>query len=92
MVVAGILIHGDRSYRALEQKLRDLVIEEIPQSDRNDFVFHAKDIFHGNKYFERERGRLRRGLGKQMARRGYAQGQGCGYGGARAANPWASQV
>jgi hypothetical protein len=55
MVVAGVMINGDRTYRALEGKLRQIVSEEIPAQDRDAFVFHATDVFHGSRYFNRER-------------------------------------
>jgi Protein of unknown function (DUF3800) len=51
IVVAGILINGDRTYRQLELRLREIA-EAIPKEDRKDFVFHAKDLFHGNGYFK----------------------------------------
>lgn len=52
IVVAGVLVSGDRDYRALEGKLRELRERYIPEPDRDGFVFHAKDIFHGAKYFK----------------------------------------
>jgi hypothetical protein len=52
IVVAGIIIHGDRVYRRLENRLREIT-ELLPEPDRKGFVFHAKDIFHGaGRYFK----------------------------------------
>jgi hypothetical protein len=60
IVVAGIIVHGDRVYRKLEQRLTEIVVKHIPREDwpgfpREDwpgFVFHAKDIFQGAGYFK----------------------------------------
>jgi hypothetical protein len=55
IVVGGIIINGDRTYRAIEQEIRDIAVEYLPEADRRDFVFHAKEIFHGTKYFKDHR-------------------------------------
>jgi Protein of unknown function (DUF3800) len=55
LCVAGVLIHGDREALKVDQKLIELVEKYIPEEDREGFIFHAKDIFHGAKYFNRER-------------------------------------
>jgi len=54
LCVAGILIHGDYEAPAVEQRLEELISRYIPEQDRVGFVFHATDIFHGSKYFNRE--------------------------------------
>ena len=52
IVVGGIVIHGDRTYRKLVDRLREIAEQFIPEPDRSGFVFHAKDIFHGSgRYF-----------------------------------------
>jgi hypothetical protein len=57
IVVAGPVVHGDRTYRKLVACLRDLASEFLPEADRKGFVFHAKDIFHGSgSYFKPRRG------------------------------------
>jgi hypothetical protein len=48
IVVAGVVVHGDRSYRKVEEALRQLVADTIPTGDRDGFLFHATDLFHGN--------------------------------------------
>ncbi len=53
LVVAGMIIHGDHDYRPLEERLKAIVEKHIPEPDRDGFVFHAKEIFHGGKYFDR---------------------------------------
>ena len=53
IVVAGILIHGDRTYRKLVQRFDEIARQFLPQADQKGFVFHAKDIFHGaGRYFK----------------------------------------
>jgi hypothetical protein len=55
IVVAGIIVHGDRVYRKLERRLSEIVARHIAQEDRSGFVFHAKDIFQGAGYFKDKR-------------------------------------
>jgi hypothetical protein len=52
IVVAGVVVHGDRSYRKVEEALRQLVADTIPTGDRDGFLFHATDLFHGKRYFK----------------------------------------
>jgi hypothetical protein len=53
IVVAGPIVHGDRTYRKLVTRLGEIAVEFIPEKDRKGFIFHAKDIFHGGgKYFK----------------------------------------
>jgi hypothetical protein len=53
-VVAGVVLHADRQWKALEQYLRDMADEFSAPVRRRGFVFHAKEIFHGNGRFPRE--------------------------------------
>jgi hypothetical protein len=55
ITVAGVIAHGDRDYRRLEEALRSLAAKEIPPQDRNGFVFRAADVFHGSGYFDRRK-------------------------------------
>jgi hypothetical protein len=53
IVVAGILIQGDRTYRKLVQRFDEIARQFLPEADQKGFVFHAKDIFHGaGRYFK----------------------------------------
>jgi hypothetical protein len=53
IVVGGILIHGDRTYRKLVARFNEIATAHLPEADRKDFIFHAKDIFHGaGRYFK----------------------------------------
>lgn len=55
IVVAGVIIHGDRAYRSIEDHLLAMVQRHIPENDQYGFVFHATDLFHGSGYFKRDR-------------------------------------
>jgi hypothetical protein len=52
VVVAGIFVHGDDQLVPLEDELERLKHKHIPQEDRRDFVFHAKDIWSGKGIFK----------------------------------------
>jgi len=52
IVVAGIVINGDRTYREIETRLRRIVEVHIPATDRRGFIFHAIDVFRGTGYFK----------------------------------------
>jgi len=52
LVVAGVIVHGDRSYRAIRDHLLEIATQHIPLADRDGFIFHATDIFHGAGYFK----------------------------------------
>jgi hypothetical protein len=52
IVVAGIIVHGDRTYRKLEECIRRLTVAVIPEEDRDGFIFHAGDLFQGTGYFK----------------------------------------
>jgi hypothetical protein len=54
VVVAGAFVHGDEQLTPLEIALRQLVQKHIPKEDHSGFVFHAKDIWSGSKYFKDE--------------------------------------
>jgi hypothetical protein len=55
LCVAGVLIHGDTEAFAVEKKLAELVQRYIPEEDRRGFIFHATDVFHGSRYFDRKK-------------------------------------
>lgn len=53
--VAGVLVHGDHEYPEIDMRILALIEKYIPDSDRAGFVFHATDIFHGSRYFDRRK-------------------------------------
>lgn len=55
LCVAGILVHGDHEVGELYKKLDEVKGRHIPQEDRETVIFHATDIFHGSRYFTRDR-------------------------------------
>lgn len=53
-VVAGILTEPDKHYHALAAKLREIE-QTVPEPlRRGGLIFHAKDIWHGNKQFDKD--------------------------------------
>jgi hypothetical protein len=52
IVVGGIVVHGDRTYRQLEQDVGEIISETIPEHDRDGFLFHTVDLFQGAGYFK----------------------------------------
>ncbi len=55
LAVAGVIVHGDDEWAQVDQRIRDLIDKYIPEPDRMRFVFHATDIFHGARYFDRSK-------------------------------------
>jgi hypothetical protein len=53
LVVAGVIVHGDREYPLIEAAFSALKDHYLPPEDRDGFIFHAKDIYHGSRYFHR---------------------------------------
>jgi hypothetical protein len=51
VVVVAVLVHADEKVIPLENRLEELVRKHIPESDWDDFVFSAKHIWAGTKYF-----------------------------------------
>lgn len=57
LCVAGVLVHGDQDYPEVDRRILALIDKYIPEEDRRGFVFHAADIFHGARYFDRRKDR-----------------------------------
>ena len=55
LAVAGILVHGDHEWPEVNRRIDVLIEKWIPEADRPGFIFHAKDIFHGARYFDRRK-------------------------------------
>jgi hypothetical protein len=55
LCVAGVLVHGDIEWPEIDRRIQALIDAYIPEPDRLGFVFHATDIFHGAKYFDRRK-------------------------------------
>ena len=52
-VVAGVIVHADIQWKALEAYLKAMVADRLPGVP--DAVFHASDIWHGSGQFNRDR-------------------------------------
>src|SRR4051794_1533132 len=53
-IVAGVIIQGDRQWLNVNDHMLGLIDRYIPLAARENFVFHAKDVFHGTGFFQRE--------------------------------------
>jgi len=53
LVVAGVVVNADRQFKLIEQHLDSLVEKYIPKAKRSGFAFHAMELFHGNRNFDR---------------------------------------
>lgn len=54
-VVAGVITLPDEHWGQLREHLAAIARDHLPAADRAGFVFHAKDIFHGSGYFQRDK-------------------------------------
>jgi hypothetical protein len=46
-LVAGVIINDDEQFSSVESAIHDLVEQYIPEEHRNEFCFHAKELFFG---------------------------------------------
>lgn len=51
--VAGVIIHPDQQWQAISDRLEALRHKHLPPEDQTGFAFHATDLFHGSRYFDR---------------------------------------
>jgi len=54
LIVAGISINADNQFKAVETHLDELAKKHIPEEKRGRFAFHAMELFHGTKNFQRK--------------------------------------
>jgi hypothetical protein len=54
LVVAGVLVHGDRQWIPLKNHLLSLLRSYVPQGAPTPKFLHAVDIYHGYGEFSRE--------------------------------------
>lgn len=62
IVIGGVIVHADAQLIPLEEHIDRLVHEHIPEGDRTGFVFHAMELWHGGRYFDRENWPLQKRL------------------------------
>jgi len=54
-VVAGLMLHVDDQYQAFQRRLLSMAHELLGKNHTREFVFHAKDLWHGSGgFFPRE--------------------------------------
>ncbi|MCH8977215.1 MAG: DUF3800 domain-containing protein [Proteobacteria bacterium] len=63
-VVAGFLLHVDNQYEMLRKYILDMADNLVaPNNERPDnFCFHAKDLWHGSRFFSRDKWPLEKRL------------------------------
>jgi hypothetical protein len=44
-VVAGVIVHADIQYIAVEKRLHELIQDSVPAQLRDGFIFHAKEVW-----------------------------------------------
>jgi hypothetical protein len=54
VVVAGVILHIDKQWRALHAHFDKLIEKFVPEHQRDGFIFHAQEIWHGTKTFDRK--------------------------------------
>lgn len=50
-LVVGAIVDADKQAKVLEEHLTSVKEKYIPEEDRENFIFHATEIFHGKRYF-----------------------------------------
>jgi hypothetical protein len=55
LVVAGVIVHGDQEWTEVDRRILELIDLHVSEESRPGFVFHATDIFHGSRYFDRRK-------------------------------------
>lgn len=55
LIVAGVLVHGDKNWRAIADDLLEIRETCAPDGEPTPTYLHAKDIYHGTGEFHRER-------------------------------------
>jgi hypothetical protein len=55
VVVAGVVLHADKQWQAIEKRLEELWYEYMPDDCPNGYAFHATELFSGGKVFDRKR-------------------------------------
>jgi hypothetical protein len=52
--VAGVVVHADHQWKKLAGELAQVATDWLPPEVAYRFVFHATDMFHGSKYWDRD--------------------------------------
>lgn len=54
LVVAGITVDADKQFKEIERYLDALAHKHVADRTIGEFAFHAMELFHGTKNFDRE--------------------------------------
>ena len=54
----GVVVHADYALNGVENNLERILQRHIPSRLRDEFVFHATEIFNGGKTLKREKDNL----------------------------------
>lgn len=54
LVIAGVILNADQHWRDVQRHIKSIRRKYLPSEVQDNFVFHAKDIWHGSGYFDRE--------------------------------------
>jgi hypothetical protein len=55
LVVAGVILDPDLRWKEVDAYFRSLACDLFPDDDPYEFIFHAKDVWHGSGPFDRAR-------------------------------------
>ena len=55
VVIAGVIVHADKQWKVLGNHLSQMADEFAPPGQREDFAFHATELFSGGKRFPRDK-------------------------------------
>jgi Protein of unknown function (DUF3800) len=55
LVVAGVIVNADQDWLGLDNHLKSIMRKRLPEDLRYTGIFHAKDIWHGEKKFYRNK-------------------------------------
>lgn len=62
LAVGAVVVHGDARLIGVQRHLDRLVEQWIPEPQRQGFIFHPMELFHGGKTLTREAWPLERRL------------------------------
>jgi len=54
LVVAGVTVQADTQFKEIEKYLDELADKHVPNRKKGEFAFHAMELFHGTKNFDRQ--------------------------------------
>jgi hypothetical protein len=53
LVVSGVILDGDQDWVPVDRHIKHLARKHVPEDDQVGIVFHAMEIFHGERQFPR---------------------------------------